>query len=136
MTVNIIAITPAANLADINAVLEAMGRGPGSITLGASTDPEAAWDDTPTHYYMSDQGAPQWLADAFAAFQNGDLPALASGFVWGENGCISSSDALASITPSNFAVAYFNDGFSAQQQVAAALASYSTPLYKLPPPPE
>jgi len=136
MSVNIIAIAPAANLTAINAVLEAMGRGPGSLTIGASTDAEAAWDDTPTHYFMSDQGAPDWLADAFMAFQNGDLPALASGYVWGEYGCISSSDALAAIAPSNFAVAYFNDGFAPEAQVAAALASYSVPLYKLPSPPE
>ncbi|UOK73024.1 hypothetical protein [Ancylobacter polymorphus] len=136
MTVNIIAITPSANLTAINAVLEAMGRGPTNITLSASTDPDAKWDDTPTHYYMSDQGAPDWLAAAFMAFQNGDLPALAPDYIWGEDGCISSSDALEAITPSNFAVAYFNDGFSPQQQEAAALASYSVPLYKLPPPPE
>lgn len=136
MSVNIIAIVPAANLTAMNAVLEAMGRGPTSLTQGASTDENAAWDDTPTHYFMSDQGAPDWLADAFMAFQNGDLPALADGYLWGENGCISSSDALTAITPANFAVAYFNDGFSPQQQLAAALASYTTPLFRLPPPPE
>ena len=136
MSVNIIAIVPAANLAAANAVLEAMGRGPGNITLGASTDEDAAWDDAPTHYYMSDQGVADEVAATFLRFGDGDLPALAPGFAWGENGCISSSDALAAITSSNLAFASFNDGYSPQQQVAAALAAYSVPLFKMPPPPE
>lgn len=136
MTVNIIAIAPAANLTAINAVLEAMGRGPTSLTLKASTNESAAWNDTPTHYYMSDQGAPQWLADAFAAFEANDLPPLAPGYSWGVNGVISSADAEAAITPANFAVAYFNNGFEPEAQVAAALASHTVPLFKLPPPPE
>lgn len=136
MSVNIIGITPAANLVAINKVLEAMGRGPESFTRKASTDSGAAWDDEPTHYFMSDQGAPQWLADAFAAFDSNDLPPLAPGYSWGVDGCISSSDAEAAITPANFAVAYFNDGFQPEAQVAAALAAYSVPLFALPPPPE
>lgn len=136
MTVNIIAIVPAANLDAANAVLAAMGRGPANITLGASTDPEAAWDATPTHYYMSDQGVADEVSATFLRFGDGDLPALAPGFSWGENGCISSSDALAAITPANFAFASFNDGFTPQQQVAAALDAYSVPLFKLPAPPE
>lgn len=136
MSVNIIAIVPAANLIAANAVLEAMGRGPTNITLGASTDENAAWDDPPTHYYMSDQGVADDVAATFLRFGDGDLPALASGFEWGEDDCISSSDALAAITPANFAFASFNDGFTPQQQVAAALAAYSVPLFKLPPPPE
>lgn len=136
MTVNIIAIVPAANLDAANTVLAAMGRGPANITLGASTDPEAAWDDTPTHYYMSDQGVTEDVAAAFLRFGDGDLPALAPGFSWGNDGCISSDDALAAITPSNFAFASFNDGFTPQQQVQAALAAYDVPLYKLPNPPE
>lgn len=136
MSVNIIAIVPAANLTAANAVLAAMGRGPESLTQKASTDANAAWDDEPTHYYMSDQGVADDVAATFLRFGDGDLPALAPGFEWGEDGCISSSDALAAITSSNFAFASFNDGYSPQQQVAAALAAYSTPLFKLPPPPE
>ena len=136
MSVNIIAIVPTDNLTAANAVLEAMGRGPGNITRPASTDSGAAWDDTPTHWYMSDQGVPDDIAATFLRFGQGDLPALGEGFVWGEDGCISSSDALAAITSENFAFASFNDGFTALEQVAAALAAYSPTLYMLPPPPE
>lgn len=136
MSVNIIAIVPAANLTAMNAVLEAHGRGPTSLTIGASTDSEAAWDDTPTHYFMSDQGAPEALAQTFMLFEENALPALAPGYEWGVNGCISSSDALAAIQPANFAFAVFNDGYSPEAQVAAALAAYSVPLFRLPPPPE
>ena len=137
MSVNIIAIVPAANLAAMNAVLEAHGRGPTSLTIGASTNPAFTWGDTPTHYYMSDQGAPEALAQTFMRFEENALPALALGYEWGVNGCISSGDAIAAIQPANFAFAVYNNGYSPEAQVAASLAAYSVPLYKpVGPPPE
>lgn len=126
---DIIAVTTAANQVNINLVLEAMGRGPGSLGQPVSTDPNVAWNGTATHFFMSDQGAPQWLADAFLAFGNNDLPQLPDGTVWGENGVISAADALQAINPSNFYFAQFV-GYEPAQQLQAALAAKG--LHKFP----
>jgi hypothetical protein len=129
---DIIAITTAANQTNINLVLEAMGRGPGSLAQPSSADPGVAWNGTPTHFYMSDQGAPQWLADAFLAFGDNNLPPLPEGVVWGEDGVISAADALEAIQPENFYFAQFV-GFEPSEQLAAALAAKG--LHKFPPNP-
>ena len=123
MSINIIGIATAAALANVNAVLEAMGRGPGNISRKATTTPDPTPSATPTHYFMSDQGVTPEFQAQLLGFSNGDLPPLPEGVVWGENGVISAGDALAAITASNFAFASFNDGFTPGEQVASALSA-------------
>jgi len=130
MSINIIGIATAAAVTHVNAVLEAMGRGPGSLTRKATNVPNPAWDATPTHWYMSDQGVTAEFQAQLLGFSNGDLPPLPPGTVWGENGVISAADALAAITASNFAFAAFNDGYTPGEQVQAALSALG--LYAIP----
>lgn len=132
MSINIIGIATAAALVNINLVLEAMGRGPGNISRKATTVSEPEWTVTPTHYFMSDQGVTAEFQAQLLGFSNGDLPPLPEGVVWGENGVISASDALAAIGAESFAFASFNDGFAPLEQVAATLAAYDPPLHIIP----
>lgn len=121
MSINIIGIATASALVNINAVLEAMGRGPGNISRKATTVADPAWDAEPTHYFMSDQGVTPEFQAQLLGFSSGDLPPLPEGVLWGEDGVISAADALAAISSSNFAFAAFNEGFTPGEQVAAAL---------------
>lgn len=132
MAINIIAICPAAYLTDVNAVLEAMGRGPGNIEKKATTSPNPAWNDAATHYYMSDQGVTEAFQADLLAATSGDLPPVPEGTVWGEDGVISAADAMAAMA--HLAVASFNELFTPQQQVSAALASHDPVLYAIPDP--
>jgi len=132
MAIGIIGIGTAAAVTNINLVIEAMGRGPGSLSRKCTTVANPAWDATPTHYFMSDQSATPELQSVFLGFANGDLPPLPEGVVWGENGVISAAAALAAITAENFAFASFNEGYEPAQQVAAALAAYDPPLHIIP----
>lgn len=135
MPVHIIAVTPAANVMAANAVLEALGYGPDNFSTKASTAENPAWDDPPAHYYFCWQFTPAGLADTFLAFAGGSLPPTTGEWGWGEYGVISEEDALAAVTPANFAFAIFNDGLSALQQVDVTLAAYDPPLHKIPDPP-
>lgn len=130
MSINIIGIATPAALTNVNLVLEAMGRGPGSITRKATTVPAPAWDATPTHWWMSDQGVTAEFQAQLLGFSNGDLPPLPAGVVWGVDGVISAADALAAITAANFSFASFNDGFTPGAQVQAALGAKG--LYVIP----
>jgi hypothetical protein len=132
MAIGIIGIATAAAVTNVNLVIEAMGRGPGSISRKATTVANPAWTATPTHFYMSDQSATPELQAIFLGFANGDLPPLPEGVVWGENGVISAADALDAITASNFAFASFNEGFEPTEQVNAALAAFNPPLHIIP----
>lgn len=135
MPVHIIAVTPAANVTAANAVLEALGHGPDNFSTKATTEEGPAWDDPPTHYYFCWQYTPAGLADTFLAFADGVMPPTIGEWDWGEYGVISEEDALAAVTPENFAFAIFNDGLSALQQVDVTLAAYEPPLHKIPDPP-
>lgn len=130
MSINIIGISTAAALTNANLVLEAMGRGPGNISRKATTAANPAWDATPTHYFMSDQGVTPEFQAQLLGFSNGDLPPLPEGVVWGVNGVISAADAIAAITAANFSFASFNDGFTPGAQVQAALDAKG--LYAIP----
>ena len=121
MTVNIIGIGAIAAVTNINLVLEAMGRGPNSLSRKATTNPAPTWETAATHKYMSDQGVTGEFAAILLGFANGDLPPLPEGTVWGEDGVISAADALAAITAENFAFASFNEAFTPGEQVHAAL---------------
>lgn len=133
MTVNIIAIGAIAAVENINLVLEAMGRGPGSLSRPATSTPNPTWETAPTHKYMSDQGVTSEFAAILHGFANGDLPPLPEGVVWGENGVISAADALAAISAANFAFASFNEAFTPGEQVQAALDALG--LVQVPDPP-
>jgi len=133
MTVNIIGIGTTSAVENINRVLEAMGRGPNSLSQPATTVSNPTWETTPTHRYMSDQGVTGEFAAILLGFANGDLPPLPEGVVWGVDGIISAEDALAAITAENFAFASFNEAFTPGEQVAAALSALG--LSRVPDPP-
>ena len=133
MTVNIIGIGAIAAVTNINLVLEAMGRGPNSLSRPATTNPAPTWETPPTHKYMSDQGVTGEFAGILLGFANGDLPPLPDGVVWGVDGVISAEDALAAITADNFAFASFNEAFTPGEQVAAALDARGLTVVPDPP---
>lgn len=133
MTVNIIGIGAIAAVENINLVLEAMGRGPNSLSRPATSTPNPTWETAATHKYMSDQGVTGEFAAILLGFANGDLPPLPDGVVWGENGVISAADALEAITADNFAFASFNDGFTPGEQVEAALSALGLSVVPDPP---
>lgn len=140
MTINIIGIGKIEAVENINKVLEAMGRGPNSLSRPATTKPTpenglppVTWETAPTHRYMSDQGVSETFAQILHGFANGELPPLPEGVVWGEDGVISAADALAAITADNFAFASFNEAFTPGEQVDAALDALG--LTKVPDPP-
>lgn len=133
MTVNIIGIGKVAAVTNINLVLEAMGRGPNSLSRKATSTPNPTWETAATHKYMSDQGVTGEFAAILLGFANGDLPPLPDGVVWGENGIISAADALEAITADNFAFASFNEAFTPGEQVTAALDALG--LVVVPDPP-
>lgn len=132
MAINVIGIATAAAVTNVNLVLQAMGRGPGNISRKATTVANPAWDATPTHYFMSDQGVTPEFQAQLLGFANGDLPPLPEGVVWGEEGVISAQDALAAISAENFAFASFNEGFPPLAQVDATLAAFDPPLHIIP----
>lgn len=120
--INIIAVAPVAHAADINAVLEAMGRGPGSLATKASPEPNQAFGAASTHVFMSNQAATlEFQADLIAYASGGDLPPLPEGIVWGEDGVISAADALAAA--SHLAVASFSSDWVPDDQIAATLSA-------------
>lgn len=133
MTVNIIGIGAIAAVTNINLVLEAMGRGPNSLSRKATSTANPTWETAATHKYMSDQGVTGEFAAILLGFANGDLPPLPEGTVWGENGVISASDALAAITAENFAFASFNEAFTPGEQVEAALGALGLNIVPDPP---
>lgn len=130
MAINIIGIATAAAVTNINLVLQAMGRGPNNISRKATTVPDPAWNATPTHYFMSDQGVTAEFQAQLLGFANGDLPPLPNGAVWGEEGVISAADALAAIASPNFSFASFSGAFTPGEQVQAALDAMG--LFEIP----
>lgn len=129
---NIIAIGSAAFKDDINAVLEAHGRGPGSLSRKATTEPGPTWDATPTHFYMSDQGVTEDFVMILHGFAEGVLPPLPPGTVWGEEGVIGEAEAIEAIDGANFKVFTSSGDVSPPAQVAAALGAEG--LHAIPDP--
>lgn len=85
MAKNAILVATVADAPVINAVLEAMGQGPGSLSLAAYDDPGQVLG-TPgwTHLYTSFQGMPDDLFLHVLAWENRDAPPLSDGYAWGE----------------------------------------------------
>jgi len=130
---NVIAIGAIAHATNINLTLEAMGRGPNSLSRSATSTANPTWETAATHKYMSDQGVTVEFAAILHGFANGDLPPLPDGVVWGVDGVISAADALAAITAENFAFASFNEAFTPGEQVAAALDALGLAVVPDPP---
>ncbi|WP_243612922.1 hypothetical protein [Shimia aestuarii] len=93
-TVPCILIATAAQAADLSAVLEAQGRGPGTFTSGRRLVAEGTTGPV-VAYLAQDMSATAELEAAWRAFaDSADLPDIGNN-VWGENGVISSGDAQA-----------------------------------------
>ena len=129
-TTNVILICPAAHRVNINAVIEAMGHGPGSISIKLTTVENPHWSATATHYGASWQGCPMDVQAQLLAATTGDLPPVAPGVVWGENGVISAPDAMTAMAA--LAVASFSDAYEPLQQLNAAMGSYDPVLHRIP----
>ena len=105
----IIMIAVASSRAAIDAIGEALGRGPVSVgvqmiadpaVVGYDADASGPWPDPPTHFGGFDDSTEKPLADVWQAISNGELPdELPGGREWGVNGVISYADALAAVTP-------------------------------------
>lgn len=95
---SIVIVTAAAQPA-INAIWEAMGKGPDTFSVRlCAKDENATWESPVTGYLMLDMGAQQSDVDVWSAMaQSNDLPPLPAGVVWGENGVISASEAQAAL---------------------------------------
>ena len=83
----------------INAVLEALGRGPNNISRKlCAIDPEATHETPATHYMMQDMGAQDTDVLLWAGMKAGNLPDTVA---WGEEGIISEQDAIAACAGMN-----------------------------------
>ena len=127
---NLIAIGSIAYAANINAVLEAHGRGPNSLSRKLTTVADPAWTEPATHLFMSDQGVTEEFVTILLGFPNGDLPPLPEGVAWGVNGIISAEDAIEAINGANFKVFVSSGDVSPAAQVAAAVGAEG--LYVIP----
>lgn len=81
---------------NINLVLEAQGRGPGSLSRKmCAIDPTATYETPATHYMMQDMSATDTLVASWQAMASGVMPGLddfGAPMVWG---IISKPDAIA-----------------------------------------
>ena len=83
----------------INAVLEALGRGPGNISRKlCAVDPEATYETPATHYMMQDMSATDADVLLWTGMKAGILPDTVE---WGEEGIISEQDAIAACAAMN-----------------------------------
>lgn len=129
-TVNIIAVAPVAFAADCNRVLEAMGYGPNSLGVKASTAPNQPFGATSTHLFMSAQSVSLAYQAQLLAAGGGDLPPLAEGVMWGEDGVISALVATAAMAQLQVFTA--SENVTPADQVTAALGALG--LYQHLPP--
>lgn len=130
MALNVIAIGAAAHATNINAVLEAMDRGPGSLSRKLTTVADPAWTEAPTHLFMSDQGVTEEFVATLLGFADGELPPLPEGVAWGDNGVIAEQDAIDAVDGANFKVFVSSGDVSPAAQVAAAVGAEG--LYVIP----
>lgn len=128
--INIIAICPEDAAEGVSAMLEAMGKGPGSMERKLTTVDNPAWDAAPTHRMMSNQGVTTEFQAQLLAAQGGDLPPVQEGVVWGVDGVISAPDAMAA-SAQLFVVSFAGDA-TGEQQVQAAIAAHNPVLHIIP----
>ena len=129
-----ICIVTAAQRDNANAVWEARGRGPNNFSRKlCELDPGATYETPATHYLIADSSTTQEEVAIMMSFQDGDLPPLPDGTVWGEEGIISAADAMTAINGANMQV-YAASGDVAPVDHAAGILS-SRDLMLVPDPP-
>lgn len=95
MNLPAICIVTAAKRDHANLVWDAMGRGPETFYRALCAFDEDATPESPiTHYLASATEATDADVIEWQCMTQGNLPALAPGKVWGEDGVISAADAL------------------------------------------
>lgn len=127
MSINIIGIAAVTATANVNLVLEAMGRGPGNFSRMATTEADPTPEAEPTHFFMSDRSVSEEFQAQLLAFAGGTLP---EGIEWGSEGIISEADALSAIQASTFISVEDDESISTYAQVEAALRELN--LYIIP----
>ncbi len=96
MSTPVICIVTDAQRDNVNALLELMGKGPGSFSRPLCATSEGATPATPpTHWLMSAVAASDGDLAVWQMMQAGNLPPLPEGLAWGVDGVMTSSDALA-----------------------------------------
>lgn len=99
-----ICIITAAAKDDANRVWSAMGRGPENFGVPLTNQIPAVIGSPITHYVSADSSSQASDVAAWQAMQNGDLPPVPPGVVWGENGVIDAASAMAAVTGENLQV--------------------------------
>lgn len=92
-------IVTAAVKDNVNAVWEAMGRGPSAFIRKVTTQAPPNANATTTHYLMNDESAIKADVDAWQALASGDLPQITGS--WGVNGVIAAATAQAACAAAN-----------------------------------
>jgi hypothetical protein len=138
MTTPAIGICTSASRETCNRIWEAMDRGPNTFSVRLTSDPEATWEDEPTHWAFYDDSATLVLSAAWTALTQGMLPTLATGYDWGVGDTPTTAAALAACGGSNL---YIFTGSGANIDSAGLFRSIVTsgitdlPLYFHPAPP-
>lgn len=131
MNLPYIAIVTAAQVTNLNLVLEAIGWGPGNFSKKlCAIDPNATSSTPATHYLTSAAAASDYDVAMLQAMTQGDLPDLPDGVIWGVNGVISAEDAMAASSGSVFHVYSAAGNIEPVDHAAAVLLSEG--LQKVP----
>jgi hypothetical protein len=124
MSLGIVCIVTDAQKTNINLVFAARGQGSETFTRKLCAIDPGATDQTPaTHWLMSNAAGSQEELNVLTAMTEGDLPPVPEGVVWGENGIISASGAMAATDGSVFQVYSAAGDVEPVDHAAAVLAS-------------
>lgn len=124
MALGIVCIVTDAQKTNINLVFAARGHGPETFTRKlCAVDPGATPSTPQTHWLMSNAAGTQEELNVLTAMTEGGLPLVPEGTVWGEDGIISSADAMAASDGSVFQVYSAAGDVEPVDHVAAVLAS-------------
>lgn len=124
MALGIVCIVTDAQKTNINLVFAARGHGPETFTRKlCAVDPNATPSTPPTHWLMSNAAGSQEELNVLTAMTEGDLPPVPEGVIWGENGVIPASDAMAATDGAVFQVYSAAGDVEPVDHVAAVLAS-------------
>lgn len=122
MHLPMVCVVTAAKRDDANLVWAARGLGPETFMRKlCAIDPEATWETPATHYVMSDVAATDVEVDTCNQMTAGNLPPLPEGTVWGEDGVISASAAMAATDGSVLVVSSMAGDVEPLVHVAAVL---------------
>lgn len=135
MALGIVCIVTDAQKTNLNRVFAARGRGPETFTRKlCGIDPNATISTPPTHWLMSDAGSTQDELNMLTAMTQGDLPLVPQGTVWGENGVISASEAMAATDGTVLQVYSAAGDVDPEAHAAAILAGRGLQLAPTPAP--